>query len=191
MTARPAERLPSGVAQLATVIGRKAAIDLAFWRWWRRVVTTPPNARPPRAVSIYIPKRVPREDHRLTRDVGEADARKLVAAMPGETVDCYLESWLAEHALINRVVATMAREVEQSSSPNAAAQRAAARHGWKDRTAWLKIYDAPPRWSPLDDLPWYVEAELRGLLDPTIRGMAWARNRSTPAMRAQVTICKD
>lgn len=170
-------KLPSGVAQIAAVIGRKAALDLAFWRWWRRVVTTPPETTPPRAVSIYIPRRMPRDDHRLVRDVGEDAARKLVAKVGGETFDCYIERWLCEAALINRVVAEMALEVKHGSSPNAAAQRAACRYGWKDRTAWLKLYDAPPRWSPLDELPWYVGHELRCLLDPKTRRLVPAQKR--------------
>jgi hypothetical protein len=171
----PRGELPSGVALLAKEIGVTAALDLAFWRWWRRVVATPADRPLPRAVAVYIPQRLPGPEHRLVRDAGEEAARKLVAAFPGSTVDCAMASWLAEHALINRALEEIALEVTHGASPNEAAARAAVRYKWKDRTAWLKLYGEPKRWSPLSRLPWYVEHELRGLMDPTTRRLVRPR----------------
>jgi len=163
---RPRRQLPAGIDQLADVMGAAAALELVLWRWCRCCERSPAPWR----VSIYVPSTLPDSRDHWLNTLRQEHAAALVQALGGEQMLCRVPAWLLEHYLI----AAGLRDMSAGSS----AAWVANRYG-KDPTAWRKLYNEPPRDSPLDRVHENIAAEVVHLL--LQRRRAQTRNSGTDA----------
>jgi hypothetical protein len=147
--------LPSGIAELGEVIGERAALELALWRWARSAERAMSQGRPlPRGVSLHVPATA-EAGHPFGDLLGEELARALSAELPGATITCQVPEWLLDHFLLWRGLDLMAKGASPAE---------VSRLYGKDPSAWSRVWNSPPRHNPLSEVGENIAAECSSLL---------------------------
>jgi hypothetical protein len=144
--------LPSGISDLAEVLGPKLALEIVLWRWARAAER---SRVPPRAISLHIPLQNPCDPDHWLHIMAQEPRQTLIAERGGENITCQVPKSLLERMLVNRGMLDMCS--------GASAITVARRYG-KTPKRWRDLFNKPPRPSFIEEVNENIAAEVTLLL---------------------------